>query len=191
MTKILGLIILVVLVSQFAYSQQRMVHWPEHPIKPGNTKSNEAEVLEQIDMVEITGVTAGGKSIMLGQPFEADDEWLKTLSVRIKNVSQVSISKVQMNFFLPQLMPGGPLVALCYGCGNVGNGDTIDPDEEVELKLLYYNWLLDYIKSKSSLAKITRAEVWHMRITLLDGRQFISGCIRTTDQKTACPKPQQ
>lgn len=168
-----------------------MVHWPEISYLNANARSTQSEMLDQIDMVEITDVAAGGKSITLGQPFEADDEWLKTLSVRVKNVSQVSISRVQMNFFLPQLMPGGPLVALCYGCGDVGRRDPIDPGEEVEMKLFYYSWLLDQINSKSSLSKITKAEVWHMSLTLLDGRQFTSGCIKTTDQKSACPKPQQ
>jgi hypothetical protein len=176
---------------QTSQSTKRMVHWPENPINYANAKSADSEMLEQIDMVEITDVTAGGKSVTLGQPFEADDEWLKTLSVRIKNVSQVSISKVQMNFFLPQLMPGGPLVALCYGCGDVGKGDPIDPGEEAEMKLFYYSWLLDQINSKSSLSKITKAEVWHMRITTLDGRQFVSGCIKTADRKNACPKPKE
>ena len=176
---------------QTSQSTKRIVHWPENPISPGNTKGDQAEVLEQIDMVEITDVTAGGKSITMGQSFEADDEWLKTLSVRIKNVSQVSISKVQMSFFLPQLMPGGPMVALCHGCAGVGKGETIDPGKEVDMKLLYYSWLLDQINSKSSLSKITKAEVWHARITLLDGRQFISGCIKTAGQKNGCLRAQQ
>ena len=177
--------------QQTSESKQRMVHWPENPMNYANVKSTQSEMLEQIDIVEITDVTAGGKSITLGQSFDADDEWLKTLSVRIKNVSQVSISKVQMNFFLPQLMPGGPMVALCYGCGDVEKGETIDPGEEVEMKLVHYNWLLDQINSKSSLSRITRAEVWHMMITRVDGRQFVSGCIKTADQKNACPKPRQ
>ena len=177
--------------QQTSESKQRMVHWPENAINHANIKSAHSEMLEQIEMVEITDVTAGGKSVTLGQSFEADDEWLKTLSVRIKNVSQVTISIVQMNFFLPQLMPGGPLVVLCYGCGDVGKGETIDPGEEVEMKLVLYSWLLGQINSKSSLSKITRAEVWNMSVTQVDGRKFMSGCIKTTDQKNACPKPQQ
>ena len=84
-----------------------------------------------------------------------------------------------------------PLVALCFGCGAAGKGDAIDPGEEVEMKLFYYSWLLDQINSKSSLSKITRAEVGHLRVTLIDGRQLVSGCIKTADQKNACPKPQQ
>ena len=177
--------------QQSSQSTKRMVHWPENPINYAAAQSTEATMVGQIDMVEITDITAGGKSITLGQPFEADDEWLKTLSVRVKNVSQITVSKVQMNFFLPQLMPGGPLVALCFGCGADGKGSAIDPGEEGELKLFHYSWILDQINSKSSLSKITSAEVWHLRVTLIDGRQFVSGCIKTTDQKNACIKPQQ
>jgi hypothetical protein len=146
-------------------------------------------VLAQIEALQINDITVGGKSITIGQSFAADDEWLKSLTVRVKNVSSLSNSKVQLNLFLPEIMPGGPLVTLCYGCGDVGKGQTIMAGEEVEMRLVFYSWLVDQINAKSSLSRITRAEIHDTIVSLPDGRQLLSGCVRTASLKNACPTP--
>jgi hypothetical protein len=84
-------------------------------------------------------------------------------------------------------MPGGPLVTLCYGCGDVGKGQSIMAGEEVEMRLVLYPWLADQIKAKSSLSQITRAEIHDTIVTLPDGRNWLSGCVRTASPKNACP----
>lgn len=187
----LSMIAVVVFLSVISVSSQtkpRVVQWDAARVSVKMT-SVHSEAMDQIDGLEITDVTAGGKSITLGQPFDGDDEWLKTLGVKIKNVSSVEISIVQLSLFLPQLMPGGPLVALCHGCGGVGMGETISPGEEVEMKLVLYDWLVGQINAKSSLSAIDKAEIWNISVTLADGKKWTSGCMKTTDAKNACPKP--
>lgn len=147
-----------------------------------------SEVSAQIDALEIVDIAVGGKSITLGESFAADDEWLKNLTVRIKNVSNLTFSTVQMNFLLPEIMPGGPLVNLCFGCGGVSTGETISPGEEVELKLVFYSWVVDQINKKSSPAMITKANIWDFIVTPESGKKWTSSCMKTVSQKNVCPR---
>ena len=166
-----------------------MVQWPEIIINQVNTAgSGYSQELAKIEALEITDIAVGRNSITVGEFFTADDEWLKNLTVRVKNISSLNISSIQMNLFLPQIMPGGPLVTLCYGCGNVGNGQSIVPGAEVEMKIVFYGWLADQINAKSSLSKITKAEIQNIIVKLPDGRKWLTFCVRTTSLKNACPK---
>ena len=114
----------------------------------------------------------------------------KTLIFRVKNVSNLSFSVAQLNLFLPEIMPGGPLVTLCYGCGDAfGKVKKIAPGEEVELKVVFYDWLTDQIKAKSNFSKITEAEIQQLIVTQPDGQKWMSRCVRTASPKNSCHKP--
>jgi hypothetical protein len=178
-------VVLLSTSSVFSQGTQRIVQWPEMPIDHSKTVSlGDSKGLAQIESLEIVDITVGGKSITLGQSFVADDDWLKSLTVRLKNVSNNSISKVQLNLFLTEIMPGGPLVTLFYG----GEGQSIImPGAEADLKLVFYSWLVDQINKKSSLAKITKAEIWNVTVTLPDGKRLFSTCVKTVSPKNACP----
>jgi len=187
---LLGSFVVAFLSANEACSQSknRVVQWPEIIVTsvkaPGSGYSQE---LAEIDPLEIMDIAVDGKSITIGQSFAADDEWLKNLTVRVKNVSSLTVSSVQMDLFLPEIMPGGPLVTLCFGCGGVAKGQTIMPGEEVELKLVLYGWLLDQINRKSSLSMITKAEIREFVYTLPDGRKWLTRCLKTASLKNACP----
>jgi len=174
--------------SVFSQPKNRVVQWPEMILTPVNTPgSGYSQDLAKMEALEIIDIAVGGKSITIGQSFAADDEWLKNLTVRVKNVSDLNISSVQMDLFLPEIMPGGPLVTLCFGCGGVGKGQSILSGEEVELKLVLYSWLLDQINRKSSLSMITKAEIQEFVYTLPDGRKWLTRCLKTASLKNACP----
>jgi hypothetical protein len=182
--------VLLSTASVFSQSKNRVVQWPEIIINPVNTTgSGYSPELAKFEALEITEIAVRGNSITVGEFFAADDEWLKNLTVRVKNISSLNISSIQMNLFLPEIMPGGPLVTLCYGCGSVGNGQSIMPGAEVEMKLVFYSWLADQIKAKSSLSLITRAEIQNIIVKLPDGRKWITACLRTANPKNACPTP--
>jgi hypothetical protein len=187
---VVGLLAVVIFSASSVLSQDKdqIVQWSETPISNRNTRSTgNSEVFAQIDALEITDITVGGKSITIGKFFAADDEWLKSLKVRVKNVSSQTISAVQIDLFLPEIMPGGPMVTLCYGCGGVARGQSIMPGEEVEARLVFYSWLEEKIKAKSSLSQITRAQIHDTFVILPDGRKWFSGCVRTASLKNACP----
>lgn len=183
----------VVLVSPttvFSQSTDRILHWSE-PVSIIHTPgSGSSAVLAQIEALEIVDITVGSKSITIGEVFSADDLWLKSLTFRMKNVSNLNFSVAQLNLFFPETMPGGPLVTLCYGCGDAfGKVKNIAPGEEVEMKVVFYNWLTDQINLKSNLSRITKAEIQHLIVTQLDGQKWLSRCVRTASPKNSCPKP--
>ena len=183
-----SVLVVTFLLASPAFSQdkQRMVHWPEIPFHANAAQSSTRTILPQIEILQIIDVASGGKSVTLGESFAADDEWLKNLIVRIRNISSTSITTVQLNLFLPQIMPGGPMVTLCYGCGDVGAGKSIEPGEEVVMKVVHYDWLIGQINSKSSLSNINKAEIQHMLVTLPDGKALMSQCVKTAKKKDAC-----
>jgi hypothetical protein len=186
---IVGLLTLVLLSATSASSQDKnlTIEWHQPPISDRNTKSaTGTQVVSQIDVLEITGVAIDGNPIKLGQSFAANDSWLEKLTFRLKNVSSVKLSKVQMNLFLPEIMPGGPMVTFCYGCGPT-LGRSISPGEEVEMKVVFYNWLSGEIKKKRSLSEITKAEINDVTVAAADGRMWLSGCVRAADPANACP----
>lgn len=168
----------------FSQDKQRLVHWPKIPYHANAVKSSMSTIVPQLEVLEIVDVTVGKKSVTLGEAFDADDEWLKNLTVRIKNISNATITSVQLNLFLPEIMPGGPMVTLCYGCGNVGR--HIAPGEEVEMKTVFYEWLAGEITARSSFPKITTAEIYEMRLTIPGSKMLVSQCVKTTNQKNAC-----
>ena len=183
----------VVLLSRtavFSQSKDRIIHWSEPVIIINTPGSGHSAVLAQIEALEIVDITVGSKSITIGEAFSADDLWLKSLTFRVRNVSNLSFSVAQLNLFLPEIMPGGPLVTLCYGCGDAfGKVKNIAPGEEVEMKVVFYNWLTDQINAKSNLSRITKAEIQQLIVTQTDGQKWISRCVRTASLKNSCPMP--
>jgi hypothetical protein len=116
---------------------------------PGQSQDRVVEVYEEADAPEtialqIVEIKAGGNTVTLGQPFASDDDWLKSLSVRIKNVSDKTIDVLPVTFALSELNPGkrGDVVMTILR-GLYGNGYEIReasderkpilPGEEIDL----------------------------------------------------------
>ena len=93
--------------------------------------------------LQIVEIRVSGTPVTLDAPFVADDDWLKNLVVRVKNVSGKTINILPISFGLSDLLnEKGRDVAFTVMRGLYGNGyetrDTADerrpilPDEEVE-----------------------------------------------------------
>ena len=183
-------ILIFSLTTVFSQNKERILHWSEPVNIISSPGSGYLAVLPQIEALEIVDITAGGKSLTIGEVFSADDLWLKSLTFRVKNVSDLSFSVAQLNLFLPEIMPGGPIVILCYGCGEAyGKVKNIAPGDEVEMKVAFYNWLTEQINAKSNLSSITKAEIRELIVTQPDGQKWMSRCVRTASPKNSCPKP--
>jgi hypothetical protein len=52
--------------------------------------------------VEVVGFNLAGVPISVGEPFRADEDWLKNLRARLKNISEKPISQVRIIFSLPE-----------------------------------------------------------------------------------------
>ncbi len=99
-------------------AQSKLIVWPKEPgrrIRPAGTPGGQPNALAQFNSFEIEDITVEGKSISIGEPFSASDDWLNAITVRIKNISQQKFQMIQITLSLPGIK-FGPIIAVCYGC---------------------------------------------------------------------------
>jgi hypothetical protein len=122
--------IITLSIPFLVYGQQsdRIVDW--HPVRLGS----EARVLEIVD------IKVNGKSIQAGEPFAAGEDWLDTLTFRIRNVSGKTITVLGFGVGFPELgvSRGIPMFSVAYGDytnTDPGARKSFMADEEIDLKL--------------------------------------------------------
>ncbi len=186
---VLGLLVFAA-TTDYSQTQNKVIVWSKSPIGSHNeTTPPDVKLFPQIDGVEIEEIAVGGKSRIVGEGFAADDDWLKTITVRVKNISSQRLISVQITLVLPE-MGQSPDIPLCYGCAAAEKEKGIVPGESVELKMLgggFYDWLRSRIAENGAVSRITKAEIHHVYVTLPAGPTWFSGCIKTANLKNACP----
>jgi hypothetical protein len=177
-----------------AQTQNKLIVWKKEPgrgIKAAGTPGGQSNALAQFDDFEIEEILVEGKSIIIGQPFSASDDWLNAIKVRIKNVSQKKFQFIQITLGLPQIM-GGPIIPVCFGCALADREKGIAPGEEVELQTVhsekFYDWVKTSISAKTSLSSISTAQIEPTLAILSDGTQLISDCVKTANTQKPCPR---
>ena len=141
-----------------------------------------------LDRVEIESVTVG-KPITIGQAFTADDDWLRDIVIRVRNISGQQVSAIQATLVLPQIGPGSPDIVYCYGCAPAEKAKGIPAGEAVDLKMPaggFYDFVKMRAGEKGGISQINKAEIRDMLVTLPDGTRWVSGCIKTKDAQNAC-----
>jgi hypothetical protein len=170
-------------------TQTRVIEWSKSPV--GSNNENVAPILQlfrQIEGVEIIEFASNGKPVSIGEPFAAPEDWLKKLTVRVRNISAEKLESVQITLKVPEIGVS-PDVIYCYGCGRAEREKGIQPGEIVELTMPggeYYEWVVSRIEAKLPLSKISRAEIRHMYVGVPDRPTWYSGCVRTANPKEAC-----
>jgi hypothetical protein len=184
-------ILLFIAALGFAQDQSKMVGWSKAPAGSKRSTSAYIRPSDQIDGVEIEDIIVEGKPVKVGQSFVAGDDWIQTLTFRVKNVSEQQFNAVQITVILPEMSTGGPEIVFCYGCFKSGREKGIVPGEEVELKMpggKYYAWVRDKITAQGYISRIGKAHIRDIFVTLPDGTKLLSGCVKTRDPKNACPR---
>lgn len=93
------------------------------------------------NIVVITGIEVAGRQVTPGQAFAAGDDWLRGLTLRVKNISSKPITYMQLNLSFPEASyhGGGIGHTLRYGRNMVGGAQNspdfrpLSPGEEAEL----------------------------------------------------------
>jgi len=177
-----------------AQTPNKLIVWKKEPgrgIKAAGTPGGQSNALAQFDDFEIEEILVEGKSIIIGQPFTASNDWLNAIKVRIKNVSQQKFQFIQITLSLPQIM-GGPIIPVCFGCALADREKGIAPAEEVELQTVhsdkFYDWVKTSISAKTSLSNISTAQIERTLAILWDGTQLISDCVKTVNTQKPCPR---
>ena len=200
-TRFLSITILVLLVflsaaaAVFPQTQTRVIQWARSPIgSNGEAAQKDLQLFPQIDGVEIEEILVGAKSRFIGERFVADDDWLKTIIFRVKNLTDHRLVRLQITLVLPDMGAESPDIPFCFGCEEVEKAKGIKPGESVELKMVsggFYEWLKSRMAEKGGLSRFTKAQIHHTFVTLPTGPMWFSGCVKTSDPKNACPHKAQ
>jgi hypothetical protein len=61
----------------------------------------------------------------------------------------------------------------------------------VELKIpeRVYDWVKRGVEDETDMSKISKATITEVKVILPNGTWWSSGCVKTVDQKNACPHP--
>jgi hypothetical protein len=129
-----AVVITLCLPAMVLAQQDRLVDW--HPV----LIQSEANVLEIVD------INVAGKSITISQPFTADDNWLNTLTFKVRNISGKTIEHFGFGVTFPELQTdanrGTPGFSVTYfGAESVeapaanAQKRPLMADEEVDLKI--------------------------------------------------------
>lgn len=176
-------------------SQAKFIVWPKEPgrrIRPAGTPGGQANALAQFDSFEIEHILVEGKPITIGQAFNASDDWLNDITIRIKNISQQKFAAIQVTLVLPEIK-FGPDIPVCYGCAAEQRGKLFGPGDEVELRTLrsdkFYSWVKTSVSEKAPLSTITTAQIRETLVILSDGSSWWSECVKTTNPLNACSRP--
>lgn len=131
------------------------------------------------DIVVITGVEVAGRQVTPGQPFAAGDDWLRGLTLRVKNISSKSIAYMEIGLSFPEASyhSGGIGHPLRYG-KNFAPGDRSAPDasllspgEEAELAFSdgEFHSFRAFAERLSGSANFRRVQLNDARVTFADG----------------------
>ena len=167
----------------FSQSPNKIIEWMKVPFAKDSEKI-EAQ-FKPLEIIEIEAVSVDDKSIILGEPFTADVDWLKRIGFRVRNVSQQAVKSIQIHVYLPEYK--GPYIDYCYGCAN--SEKAILPGEEVTLRvLLSYDWARDVVaRQGGDISMISKASIRDIQVYRPDGTMFI--CVKAANQKSLCGSP--
>jgi hypothetical protein len=136
-----------------------------------------AVIRPEAQPLELVEIRAGGGAVDLGRPFQAGDDWLKGLTLRLRNISAEPISSLSVMMDLSEARRGGGAlrVELTHGA-SAGSGARPDgvgylmPGSEVEVRLTgaEYERVRQSV-GEAGLARLSRAVLRSVRIEKADG----------------------
>lgn len=146
----------------------------------------------EISALEVVEIKVADKPVVLGQAFDANEDWLKTLLVKVKNVSGKPISSVRTGFNLPEAKTekGTNGFSLIYG-EEFSNSDTdnksqkvILPGQEVILTRNEIRQHLEAITQRSGKTDFSKVLIGSTMVKFEDGTIWSSGKLPVSGQKT-------
>src|SRR4051812_27296453 len=101
---LLSLLILAIsALSSPVSAQERVISWPTHSNQTQmKERGGEAFAKADLEAVEIIEFKVAGMPVIPGHRFFAGDDWLKGLTVRVKNISDRPASAIRVMFAFPE-----------------------------------------------------------------------------------------
>jgi len=184
-------------VTGLGQVRDRILTWP--PIPSGRITSAQEDKLSTVEeAVQISDIRVEGHSITLGQTFTADDDWLRTLTIRLKNVSGLRIIAARIHIGFPETRDSERFIGTTLEYGKalrVGipseERPVVMPNEEFEMKFsdLQYQSKLQFFAKHAGTAQFSKVWIAQTLIKFEDGTLWGSGCLRAINPKSSCTPP--
>ena len=189
--------VLIGSLSVLGQEKKRVITWPPYSVSMVQGAGPGTKLSPVSDAVEIVSIEVAGHSIKVGQPFSADDDWLGSLTVSLKNISGQAISGAQISFVIPETEApdrGMLTTKLLYGTSSSSRQPDVPhklvaPDEVFELKLT----VAEYEQEKNRILQaglstgVVKLWIGSTMVKFEDGTHWASGCLKSSDPSNACP----
>lgn len=161
----------------FGQARERLLDWRPLPMHVDNRVNGQPTGWEPLQLLEIT---IEGRPITCGQPFVADIDWLKGLTLKIRNVSGKTIKYIRISFTVPEAKFKDSTLgfALEYGKEEFSDGvklsygpERLMPGAETELvnDVARYNRYRDLLAKEGGSTDLTKAFIGMTYVRFDDG----------------------
>jgi hypothetical protein len=181
-------------VCVYGQTRERVVDWDLRGLPGNHIKGEDTGLVpSEIEALELLGITIEGQSITLGQPFTAGENWLRTLTVRVKNISGKPIKSIRFSFRLPEAKykEGTMGLTLEYGKelstgGSYGEQKLIMPNEEIDLvrDAQHSDSVQKWLAEKSGVRDLSKALIGTTTVVFEDGMVWTGQKLRITNAST-------
>ena len=185
-------ILLLCLMPALAQTPDGVVKWPEYPIGPIRPDQVTNMRVAAVDMpIEITNVAVNGKTIFIGEAFATTDNWIRNLTVRVRNISRQPIKSILMSIALPEVRLSNGMgrgFTLRGGTNPGGKQKIIMPGEEAKLEWLEAEYqMFQEMNVRLNVSDNQRkAQIGMTSVIFADGTVWGSDCLRATDKRNSC-----
>ena len=173
-------------------SAQTLRGKPSPGLKPGErvveVEPRERHVTEDSDALSVTEIRVNGQIVTPGQPFTAGADWLRTLTVRVRNDAAKPITYVQFHFTLPETRRDNSYAGfflhfnrMMLGWVVADPAKQLPPGEEADLSFIggEYESTLTFVGQRSGVTEFTRLWISQAHIFFADGtRAYVSKPVR-------------
>ena len=169
-----GLSLAVLLPASIAgQTQNRVIEWSE-------TRTSTAIVL---DVLEIVDVKVAGNQVTIGRSFAAEDEWLRGLTFRVKNISAAPIIDIRMGITFPETQSGTRVLGLTlfnpelHRRASSNDPARLMPEEEIDLVLTdaQYMQLRRLVAGRSANQSLTKLRITPTVVVKFEGGAEVFG----------------
>ena len=192
------LIVTACALDASAQTKDRVIMWPPLPIGQIKSAAPGIKLSPITEAVKIMDISVAGSSVTPGQSFAAGDDWLRTLTLRLRNVSGQRIVGVTMRFGLPETrLEDSRQIGFMLEYGNIGSGG-IPPDGrepvkaggEFELKFndAQYQRTLQMFAKRAGTTSFTKVWLGITTVQFEDGSIWSSGCLKAINPSVSCSR---
>jgi hypothetical protein len=166
---------------------------PPPDLKPGEriveVDSRRAALPNDSDALSVTEIKVSGQSVTPGRPFAAGADWLRGLTLRVRNDSAKPIASAQIHISFPEASYHGGGIGFSFrhgstrpgGDGGAAGAKPLLPGEEAELGFTGddYETQRNFAEKTGGVAEISRVSINMAHVVFADGtRASVSKPVR-------------